>query len=34
MYLEICTFLLAFPIYLNIGFQIVPDDSLDFLGVC
>jgi hypothetical protein len=34
MCLEICPFLLAFPIYLNIGFKIVPNNSLNFIVVC
>jgi hypothetical protein len=34
MCLEICSFLLNSLVYLNIGFQSSPDDSLDFIGVC
>jgi hypothetical protein len=33
-YQEIFPFLQDFQIYWNIGSQVVPDDSLDFLGVC
>jgi hypothetical protein len=33
-YLEIYAFLQDFPIYLNISSYSIPDDTLDFLGVC
>jgi hypothetical protein len=34
MYLEICPFLLDFPVYLNTGSKNIPNDSLEFLGIC
>jgi hypothetical protein len=34
MYLDICSFLEDFPIYWNIGFQVISNDSMDFLDVC